>query len=159
MGADLIGYFVTIPDDENQCYGVFMRHMESLRDGLKKHAALKKRKKSKKLVEKSLFELREVGVDVDLYLHDADDGIDAAIQKIEDDMGYVADNTTPYGGIPSFRDSARMRQSKKVSVYFAGELSWGDEPTGGGYLLLKKLCDLGFDSAFSLFLEKKGYLK
>jgi hypothetical protein len=51
---------------------------------------------------------------------------------------------------PDLRDCASRNISDDEFVLFCGEMTWGDEPEGGGYQMLKSLFMLGIDEELGL---------
>ena len=56
------------------------------------------------------------------------------------------------GWTPDNRDTASRLDpdNRKKVIVFAGDMSWGDEPEGGGYQYLKKLCLSGVAEALKI---------
>lgn len=101
-----------------------------------------------------------VKIEVDRKHYDA--LVDAAVQasaELEAE-GLAADNESILASVMAdyatakkfalaefdYRDVASVTQKingKKVTILFAGDMSWGDEPQGTGYAVMKALYNLG----------------
>ena len=142
MGADLIGHFVIVPDEA--CGRVVETALDTITSILgDKKASLKKK----------IHQLEGVGV----YCQDLADnrGLDldgdGDRQDVLDQVQDLADDARGFSHESGARDLSsicRHVNGKAVTIMFAGELSYGDEPDGGGYTVLKALQYLGIADAF-----------
>jgi hypothetical protein len=138
MGADLCGYWMVVPVDEDQ--ELLNTRLVLVRAILNDELTPKKKKKAK---------LHRLGIDVD-YIIDCvgGDGYDELKTALESYMD-TAKDFKPYS---CFRDMNFMEQSvngKNAMFIFAGELTCGDTPQGAGYQMLEALDRLGMYQVFS----------
>jgi hypothetical protein len=132
MGADLIGYFLYYPKDTGA--KVFKEHAAKLK-------TLVKRKPTNR--EKWLDELAKFGVDLGYY-----DLEETVFDSVRDDLAELGNNgldLVTRGRDYNYDEIAVNGQ--KVGVVYAGEMTWGDEPSGLSYQTLKLVHNLGFAKA------------
>lgn len=142
MGADMLGYFAIVPKNYK---GILKRKLDKIDKALK----LLKDPGDMRFEEgnkNALTLLEKAGVDLEGSYPDMNE--EDTLAAIHEDRK-LFDGVTLDAGI-GFRDIATLTQKingSDVTVFFAGEMSWGDEPDGGGYQLLRALSRLGIGDA------------
>ena len=131
MGADLITNSVIIPDKK------FM--------GILKHGILKLEKGL--TTARTQEDLEKIGVSFDGRYGQCDGEFDMEDARTAINADIAELKTIKQLGDLMARDlgyHAFTVNGVAVTLAFAGEMTWGDEPEGYGYETLGRLCDLGF---------------
>jgi hypothetical protein len=158
MGADQIGYLTFLPAGKEavtlvkkrvaefdklfeRCEEAKLLKHHELRTMNPRWDADKAEEKAAEFITAELIKgINKLGVDTKCLAENAclddDESIIEAVKKA------VADLAGFDPGSLSYRDTAARRDKisgRDVVTVFAGEMSWGDEPDGGGYTVLKAL--------------------
>lgn len=64
------------------------------------------------------------------------------VKRVEEAIDFLDD--------PAYRDCASRNISDDEFVLFCGEMTWGDEPEGGGYQLIKGIHKMGIEEELGL---------
>lgn len=156
MGADMIGYQTMMPEKlTKEEKKILNAHLDELETLLKGKDFIKKLAKEKTFDDPLLKKLNELSPlipsEMENITFDADDEEDQEELKdlIESVYGYIPEARkfinapeTNFGGRDTSYRSYTILGRKFYSV-FAGEMSWGDEPNGDGFQLLKNLDRVG----------------
>jgi hypothetical protein len=154
MSADLIGYMLFIPNKKaGEILKEHTRKLKNLVNPTNSVKFIKSLKGEKKInLEK---ELTKLNISWDEYTHgEMEDFNDPkqrekVLDRIRCEVEEL-DNIT-MEDVWSGRDSSTRDVTINkcaVTTIFAGEMTYGDEPSGGGYQVLKLLCNLGVDTAW-----------
>lgn len=146
MGADLLGYFAYVPEKG---------HSKIIKDHAKKVDAIIRDAEhldfgDDKLMDKVFKQLKKMGCQVDQILDECSGDAESVFNVLLADLA-----TAKAFSLKGFdyRDctwSGVKINGTKVSVLFAGERSWGDEPDGAGYIELRALARSGtFDALYN----------
>lgn len=165
MGADMLGYFLYVPTKKSG--KILKNHLDKVRDCLSPNSVrflkdLSKGKKSSKSKEVTPFQsLEKAGVDVDAYINDLGieviendsapdeldgEGTSVLIEAVKEDLQVLSQDI--HWGFRDMASTGIKVNGCQVDVYFAGGMSWGDEPDGAGYDMLKRMNRLGVFDAF-----------
>lgn len=160
MGANMLGSFLYVPKNSNK---ILKKHLDKIEKCLAPNSVkfildLKSKKKSAPTTANVFDDLKKVGVSVGDYLQDnysssdvEDLEEDERRELLEDIKADVAELKKEINLAYDHLDLAYdhlVVNGCHVDVYFAGEMSWGDEPEGGGYQLIKLMLRTGVASAF-----------
>jgi len=150
MGADLIGYQTMFPveftDDEKKKLNKHLDDVEKLLKTPKLPTLIANEADANGIYLKQINDL------IPFFTHEIDD---EGYHDDEDEIGYLVNSFVVL--IPDAREfikephvserdsSTRIYNilGRKFQSVFAGEMSWGDEPEGGGYEKLKNLDKIG----------------
>ena len=157
MGADMVGAFLYVPVKISG--KVLKKHLNAVEKCLAPNSIkfildLKSKKKSAPTTADVFADLKKIGVSIGDYGNDL--GIDDEeadedqrkefLEAIQADLDFLKKDIDF-----DFRDLAYdhlVVNGCHVDVYFAGEMSWGDEPEGSGYQLIKTMLRFGVAQAF-----------
>jgi hypothetical protein len=156
MGANLIGYQTMMPvkltKEEKK---IFNNHLDELDTLLKGKDFIKKLAKEKTCDDPILKKLYEIaplitsemenlsfGSEDEEDQEELKDLIDSFIEYIPEARKFINASETNFGGEDTSYRTYTILGRNFYSV-FAGEMSWGDEPDGEGYQLLKNLDRVG----------------
>lgn len=156
MGADMIGYQTMMPEKlTKEEKKILNDHLDELETLLKGKDFIKKLAKEKTWEDPLLKKLNDIAPlipsEMENITFDSDDEEDQEELKdlIESVFGYIPEarkfinaSETKFGG----RDTSYRSYTilgRTFYAVFAGEMSWGDEPDGEGYQLLKNLDRVG----------------
>ena len=148
MGEDLIGYFMAVPAEREE--EVFKEHFDKINNLLNSPNSIKFIKGEDGNI---LDKLIDLGINVSEQCTgslEMDDDEDLA-ELLAVLRGNLTETETFMANAGSYRDvSWQMLKVNGIAVknYFAGERSWGDEPSGGGYQGLRYMDLFGFIEVF-----------
>ena len=151
MGADLIGYFLVAK--EKNFSSILAARVDAyeklLKNDLKNIVDGKvPAKRAKELVKES----EKLGLETTEFDGMSDDEI---LQYVAEDMELAKDWALG-GGCRDLAEGTFHVGGKAITIQFAGEMSWGDEPDGAGYTGLRALYRLGILGALLEDLKKPG---
>jgi hypothetical protein len=142
MGADLIGYHVAYPVKEG---------LQIIKKQIKDIEAIVKTGGGwdKLLAENCAPEIRDAVLAKLAGIGAEADGSDLALDELyylKDDLDLIKNVKKPddFAGRDLTWYNARIN-GQTVYFMFAGEMSWGDEPDGAGYNMLRALVRLGIE--------------
>jgi len=163
MGADLCGHFLILP--EKNTNKIFNDHLKQLKMLVAKSTSVTAIKslsgeKTAYTPEQVIGALQKLGVDTQHYSEFLGEDDDAElIEHISNDIGLVDEQGLDLNA-RDCNGTSRTINGQPVSIYFAGEMSWGDGPEGRGYKLIEMLWHLGFaqkfEDAINFGNKKKG---
>lgn len=144
MGADLIGYTLVRP--AKGADKIANKQIAKIKTVLS-NAKLDDKRKVSKLIE--------LGAELS-FSHDTDDMSDADF--IDTMKGLVDSVDGEDMKLTGYYRDLNSRQAKigkkQIEILFAGDMSYGDEPEGTAYNLLKTLVELGVSDAWERALSK-----
>jgi hypothetical protein len=155
MGAELIGYQTMMPEKlTKEEEKIINAHLDELETLLKGKDFIKKLAKEKTCDDPLLKKLNDIAPlipsEMENITFDSDDEEDQVELKdlIESVYEYIPEARKFIKSICGFwgRDTSYRGYTilgRTFYAVFAGEMSWGDEPDGEGYLLLKNLDRVG----------------
>lgn len=142
MGAELIGYYLAV--DEKKAPRILTKALEKWNKVMKDFPKGSKTSANPEGVQAIIKAALKLGYEPRV-LEDIEDDVDKANQILSDYdiIAHEDDHHIAQG----FRDMASMhinlKGGVKLLVLFAGEMTWGDEPSGAGYAYLKALDNTG----------------
>lgn len=156
MGADMIGYQTMMPDKlTKKEKEILNAHLDELETLLKGKDFIKKLAKEKSCNDPLLSKLNEISPLIPSEMENLSfdgeneedqeelkDLIDSVLEYIPEARKFINAPETNFGGHDTSYRSYTILGRTFYSV-FAGEMSWGDEPDGEGYQLLKNLDRVG----------------
>jgi hypothetical protein len=142
MGGDLIGYHVAYPVKEG--WQIIEQQVKAIEAIIKTGGGW-----DKLLAEKCAPEIRDAVLDKLARIGAEADGSDLAL----DELLYIKDDLELTKNFKKPNDFAAHDltwyhahiNGQEVYFLFAGEISWGDEPDGAGYTMLRALSRLGIE--------------
>ena len=139
MGADQIGYLSIIPTG-SKSKQIVKKRVDELDALFAKHGG------KPDSVKEIIAGLNKIGLDTESLLESACcEDEEALVNMVRESVSTVKERATDPSRIDG-RDVASRRQKingVEVSIIFAGEMSWGDDPDGWGYVSLKALDTIG----------------
>jgi hypothetical protein len=153
MGSDLIGYMVLAPAKiTKEMVAKAKLYLGGLnKEAQEEFARLAVTKDAEWSVDmvkgKKLQRLFE-SIDFDNFYNE---DVFEALRELKDlEVDKVVDTAAEFLNIPDSRDSVSRYISKRTKCIFSGDFSWGDEPDGGGYSILKNIHKYGLDKLWRI---------
>lgn len=139
----MIGCFAFIPAKTEKRNKVFKEHMGKVKAILEDGKDLTS--------SDALGKLYELGVQTE-YMMELNDDEPETLEEI----GQLYDNVMENEQVSHCRDMAATEikvNGERVNVFFAGDMSWGDEPEGAGYEQLEAMRKIGLLAAFEQSID------
>ena len=157
MGADLIGYFLLVPDGLTQEETAPMqRHLMNIARVIAEYEMLRYEEAEAQWesYHRELFDL--LGDEAHNMMPDEED-LDVVIDYIKRWIGLFNEHMSDFG-IPDYRDVAAFplptASGRNIWIAFTGDMSWGDSPDGTGYRAIEAAFCLGIGAMmYNLALE------